>query len=59
MSEFDLSKFTAQRIEILPPGVITVEGTMAGQPAVWISSTAQIGCMCFPPPERKEIPAKM
>lgn len=54
-----LQKFIPQHMETLPPGIASVTGTVDSQPAMWISSTAQIGCMCFPPPEKKEIPAKM
>lgn len=59
MSEIELSKFSARPIEVLPPGIVTTEDTIAGRPVMRVSSAAQIGCMCFPPPEKKESPVKM
>lgn len=55
----ELRKFVPQCAEILPPGIVTVEGTVDGRPAVWVGSAAQMGCLVFPPPEKKESPAKM
>jgi len=59
MKANDLSDFIAQRAEIVPPGILAVTGTVSEQPAMWISSAAQIGCMRYPSLEKKDAPAKM
>lgn len=59
MEQIDPTKMIVKREEIISLGILSVEGTIAGQPAMWIGSESQIGCMRFPPPEKKEKPAAM
>lgn len=54
-----LSDFVPKHTEILAPGLVSVAGTVAGQPAVWIGSAAQIGCLQFPALEKKQEAPKL
>lgn len=44
------------KVEFLCPNIIAIEGTVAGQPALWVGNVSQVGCLQIPSLKKKQEP---